>query len=250
MQQIGQALQSLTLGSQTTEIEPCEHCRRTSGHHAMCPESQRQREAAERFGRIVDGVAECGLPEAYVTGARSFETFEAGRHQSIDAALAAAKAWAAGEGADWLFMTSAEPGLGKTHLAASAIAAMIRRGAAGRFVKFGPMLREMVAAPLDQKLAVFRKYSRPKVLGLDEIGAEKASEFTVSTLSELIDERYELNRRTCLTSNLTLDELASKFAPGGEETAAKRIVDRIYHRTGGKEGKGRLKLEGRSWRKG
>lgn len=225
-------------------------------HHAQCPVAEAERAATERFGRIVDGVAECGLPVAYVTGAKGFHTFDptdgtshAPKGGGIAEGWTKAQEWASGNGPTWLYLHSTEPGLGKTHLAASALATVIREGSTGRFTKLGPMLRELMSCPMDEKLATFRKFSRTRNLVIDEVGAEKASDYTISQLSELIDERYELGRRTVITSNLSLAELAAKFAPNGDGLSAKRIVDRVYEMTGGSGGAGRVEFKGRSWRK-
>lgn len=214
----------------------------------MCEVAESERAAAERFGRIVDGVAECGLPVAYVTGSKTLETFNV-TDPSAGRGYAAAKLWASGNGPTWLYLHSAEPGLGKTHLAASALATVIREGSTGQFTKLGPMLRELMSCPLDERLTTFRKFSRTRNLVIDEVGAEKASDYTISQLSELIDERYELGKRTIITSNLSLAELAVKFAPLGDGLSAKRIVDRVYELTGGSGGAGRIEFKGRSWRK-
>jgi DNA replication protein DnaC len=51
-------------------------------------------------------------------------------------------------------------------------------------------------------------YSSVKVLYLDDIGTEKATDWAISTLYLLINRRYEDELRTIISSNLSLDELA------------------------------------------
>lgn len=224
-------------------------------HWPGCPSWDEGNAASQRFGMILDGVAECGLPVAYVTGAKDHKGFvtddpATGKpNMSLVQGWTVTLAWASGTGPAWLYLHSSEPGLGKTHLAASALATVIREGSTGRFTKLGPMLRELMSCAMDEKLLAFRKFSRTRNLVIDEVGAEKASDYTISQLSELIDERYELGRRTIITSNLSLAELAVKFTPQGEGLSAKRIVDRIFELTGGSGGAGRVEFKGRSWRK-
>ena len=51
-------------------------------------------------------------------------------------------------------------------------------------------------------------YSCAKVLYLDDLGTEKASDWALQTLYLLIDRRYSEMLRTVISSNLSLDELA------------------------------------------
>lgn len=236
-------------GSPSMTIEPCEYCREIGRHRAFCPATEEERQLEERFGVIRENVAvACGLLAPYVTNEKSLDSYDVSGHSSLRKALEAAKRWVNGEPPQWLYMYSSEPGLGKTHLASAALAARIRAGRIGRFTKFAAMQRDLLSAPFDQKQAVFRKYARPPLLVLDEIGAERASEYSVTLLFEVIDERYDHNLPTWLNSNLSLGELAEKYAPTEDEKAAKRIMNRIYERTGGKDGAGRIQLLGKSWR--
>ena len=227
---------------------PCEFCKRTNGHHTFCPAVEEIRKAAERFGPIREGVAECGLPARYATNEASLDTYDTSGHKSLLRAWEAASRWSVGEGPSWIFLFSAEPGLGKTHLAASALAAKIRAGKSGRFAKFGTMQREFVSCGFGEKERVFRKFAVTPNLVLDEVGTEKTSEYGITILFEVIDERYERELPTWINSNLSIGELAEKYAETDDARAAKRIISRIYERTGGNESAGRYELRGRSWR--
>lgn len=50
----------------------------------------------------------------------------------------------------------------------------------------------------------------PQILILDDVGSEKVSDWTIETLYHLINDRYENNKPTIITSNLSLKELAEK----------------------------------------
>lgn len=206
------------------------------------------RKTAERFGPVREGIAECGLAARYVTNEASLDSYDVSGHKSLLQAREAASRWVVGEGPSWLYMFSAEPGLGKTHLAASALAAKIRAGKSGRFAKFGTMQRELLSCAFSEKQTVFRKYAVTPNLVLDEVGTEKTSEYGITILFEVIDERYERELPTWINSNLSIGELAEKYAQTEDARAAKRIISRIYERTGGSDSAGRYELKGRSYR--
>lgn len=63
-------------------------------------------------------------------------------------------------------------------------------------------------------------YSRAPLLVLDDMGAEKSSEWSMQTLYTLIDRRYRDEMRTVITSNVTLDELSAKV----DDRIASRIA--------------------------
>ena len=58
---------------------------------------------------------------------------------------------------------------------------------------------------------IFEKYSKSQTLYLDDLGAEKSTDWAVQTLYLLIDYRYSNEMKTVITSNLTLDEIADKL---------------------------------------
>ena len=58
---------------------------------------------------------------------------------------------------------------------------------------------------------VLDKYSEVSVLFLDDLGAEKRSEWVEQTLYLLCDRRYNAMRKTFISSNLSLDQIAKKL---------------------------------------
>ncbi len=71
---------------------------------------------------------------------------------------------------------------------------------------------------------------------LDDIGAEKPSDWVEEQLYGIIDLRYRMQRSTIFTTNCTLKQLESQI--GG------RVVSRIFEMCEG------VKVEGEDWRKG
>lgn len=65
------------------------------------------------------------------------------------------------------------------------------------------------------------RYSKSDILMLDDLGAEKPTEWVLQTLYLIIDRRYRDMKRTIISSNYTLDQIA------------KRLDDRISSRIAG-----------------
>jgi DNA replication protein DnaC len=76
---------------------------------------------------------------------------------------------------------------------------------------------------------LIKKYSNIDVLVLDDLGAEKMTEWAYSVLYVLINERYEKDKITIFTSNLSLNELSEKL---GDDRIPSRIENQgkiIYY---------------------
>ena len=210
----------------------------------------RARDEREFMERVDKSLMESRLPARYRRGEKSLDSFVAGTDEALTAAFTLAEDWAENGRPSILFFTG-DPGLGKTHLAASALARRIRKtGEVGYFATVADLLAEARGLP-DQWNAqgsVTRRYMRAPNLVLDDLGAERLSEWGIAILAQIVNERYETNARTIVTSNFTLEELAERIAVAGEEVAARRIVDRLWEMTGGRSKSGRVVLRGKSFR--
>ena len=69
--------------------------------------------------------------------------------------------------------------------------------------------------------AVLDKYTKPYVLLIDDVGAEKISDWSRQIFYTLIDRRYVNMKPTITTSNLNMAEFAEKF----DDRVASRIAD-------------------------
>ena len=58
---------------------------------------------------------------------------------------------------------------------------------------------------------IIDKYSNSPLLILDDLGAEKTTEWVLQTLYIILNNRYSNLKRTIITSNLSLDELRDKI---------------------------------------
>ena len=98
-------------------------------------------------------------------------------------------------------------GVGKTHLAAGLLKAVIRdKAARGYFFQTTELLRlvrETYSRSVDEtEMEILRPVLDADVLVLDDLGVEKASEWVHETLGMVINARYNARRATIITSNL------------------------------------------------
>lgn len=147
-------------------------------------------------------------------------------------------------------------GTGKTHLAAAILRDLIlQKGARCLFCGYSALLKQIQATYRKQIVAdeetgvVLTEYSilqdviQADVLVLDDLGAEKSSEWTLSMLYHVINERYNDRRTTIITTNLLWDTPAtvvrskrkSREQEEAEEanktpTLRARISERTYSR--------------------
>lgn len=129
-------------------------------------------------------------------------------------------------------------GTGKTHLAVAILRELVRAcrvldgeggyckpDRKGCFISVPELLSEIRATygdPNGDEQSLIDTYASVKYLVLDDLGAEKSTEWSISTLYLIIDRRYREMLPTIVTTNLTLDEIgqglsrriASRLASG------------------------------------
>jgi DNA replication protein DnaC len=97
-------------------------------------------------------------------------------------------------------------GVGKTHLAAGVLKGVIRRGARGYFFETRELLRlvrDTYNRSADEtEMEVLQPVLDADVMVLDDLGAERTSEWVKETLGLVINTRYNARRATIVTSNL------------------------------------------------
>lgn len=116
------------------------------------------------------------------------------------------------------------PGTGKTHLLiAKGLEVLNKNIETALAIRTGELLK-IITDTFDTQNAkarenIMRICADVDYLGLDDIGVEKSSEFTINTLFSLIDTRMINNKKTIFTSNLTQRELQGKLGD--------RLISRI-----------------------
>lgn len=122
------------------------------------------------------------------------------------------------------------PGTGKTFLA-SVIA--IERAYEGKYSNFANVpdvlddLRDFNQKTSSEEYETpqekLRKLYKTPCLILDDLGAEKSTDWTCETLFKIVNKRYNDGKQLIITSNFNIDELQRKM----DFTAGDRIIRRI-----------------------
>jgi DNA replication protein DnaC len=119
-----------------------------------------------------------------------------------------------------------QPGVGKTHLAAAVLKQVVQTtGARGLFYDTRDLLR-IIRSTYDAsirttELEVLRPVMQADLLVLDDLGAEKTSEWVEETMNLIVNTRYNERRATVFTSN---------YADIPDDTDPNALLFRIGHR--------------------
>lgn len=120
-----------------------------------------------------------------------------------------------------LYYVSRAKGSGKSMLAAIMVNELTKAGIRARFVGMAEMLSEIKAGfdpeSKESSAEIIRMAMDMPVLVIDDIGAERMSDWVSETVYRIVDYRVTHKRPTIYTSNIPIDEL--KYD--------ERIVDRI-----------------------
>jgi DNA replication protein DnaC len=164
----------------------------------------------------------------------SFETGFSGADPSLRLALMTArrfvKAFPVETDGRGLLITG-PIGVGKTHLAVGILMALIQeRGAQVLFCDYRELLKEIQRSYNPQVNATEFDVLRPildaEVLVLDELGAQKPTDWVWDTVGLILNSRYKDKRTTIITTNYAdLPSGAQK-----EESLGDRIGDRMWSR--------------------
>ncbi|NLY50294.1 MAG: ATP-binding protein [Firmicutes bacterium] len=118
------------------------------------------------------------------------------------------------------------PGVGKSHLALALALRALEEGYTAYFTTLDQLVNDLRQADLKQRLEkCLRKYLRPKVLILDEVGYLPLERSTANLLFQLVSRRYERGS-IILTSNKSYSEWDAFL---GDPVLAAAILDRLLH---------------------
>lgn len=119
---------------------------------------------------------------------------------------------------------------GKTHLITAATNELSRRGVYVRMALISTIYSTIKEA-YDRGAPEYlykEIYTKPDILVIDDLGKERVTDWTVSTLFDLIDARYRNGKVTAITTNYNRKSLVEKLTVDGDVSKAKAIVCRIY----------------------
>lgn len=123
-----------------------------------------------------------------------------------------------------LFM-SGGTGCGKTHLC-KAMAQKLRDDGVDVYMvtlsSFYRQLQDGIDTGDGKDLYEYAK--NVQVLILDDVGAQKPTDYFIQTLENLLDERYDRRRATVLTSNQEVEKLTPRLASRFSDRALAQVV--------------------------
>lgn len=192
--------------------------RSTAGHEDCKRKEQQDIEAdfqRQKFIEFTRMLAASGVPEGLLQKMR-FETFVV--EPGLKEAFESMRDWTYPNPFGYLLCGST--GTGKTHLAIALINKLVRQGVTCQYVKFNLWIDKLRASPdLDQVESEMIKLDCSQVVILDDLGAEKVTEWSEAKLERILTSRLEKERPIFITTNLSEQGFASKFP--------ERILSRI-----------------------
>lgn len=113
-------------------------------------------------------------------------------------------------------------GNGKTFTAACIANELISSGVPALITSFPKILENAQGMHSDDRLSYFRSFDVYDLLVIDDLGAERQSDFSMEIVYSVIDQRYLAGKPMIITTNLMLDEIKNP-----KNMTLQRIYDRI-----------------------
>ncbi len=135
-------------------------------------------------------------------------------------------------------------GTGKSYTAAAIANELIDRRHSAIMTSFIKLLNEMMrfgSDDKDKKLSAadyIQNLNKAKLLVIDDLGAERGTDFALEKVYDIIDSRYRSGKPVILTTNLEISRMKNC-----DDIRYNRIYDRIFEMCYP------VKVEGLSWRK-
>lgn len=187
-------------------------------------EEKAKEEKAAKILRERQRRESAGLPMGQIPSFRAYVTDTDGRRE----ALKKVQEWAKNPVRNIVLEGSNHTG--KTHLITAATNELSRRGIYVRMALISTIYSTIKEA-YDRGAPEYlykEIYTKPDVLVIDDLGKERVTDWTVSTLFDLIDARYRNGKVTAITTNYNRKSLVEKLTVEGDVSKAKAIVCRIY----------------------
>jgi DNA replication protein DnaC len=117
-------------------------------------------------------------------------------------------------------------GVGKTHLAVSALKQIVLRGHSGLFYDYRELLKEIQdsynAVSQSTEMGVLEPVLKAEIFVLDDVGSSKPSLWALETVGHVLNTRYNERRVTLLTTNFLDSDSAGANSNG--PTAVSRVA--------------------------
>lgn len=128
-------------------------------------------------------------------------------------------------------------GVGKTHLAAAVLRALLERGFEGVFYNYSRLLDHITmswkpaeAGPMDKE--AYRRAIETPVLVLDDLGAHRIKDWVEDKVTEIVTERCDSRLATIFTTNLPDTYTGEREQPLDDHGAWKQSIEQYkYKRT-------------------
>ena len=134
------------------------------------------------------------------------------------------------ENGDGLYIEGTN-GTGKTHLAAAIALQLINEGVPVVCKTSSDLLLDIKKAYDDEytkESAVLDVYKSVDLLIIDDLGKEQCSDWSVSTLYSILNDRYEDMKPTIITTNYGAEDLIRALTPKGyDNTKIVAIISRL-----------------------
>ncbi|WP_278853291.1 ATP-binding protein [Gordonibacter pamelaeae] len=116
---------------------------------------------------------------------------------------------------------------GKSHSASALAKAFVASGYRTVLTTSIAMLDDVKASFDGDAKAGAARFSSCDVLIIDDLGKENANSWVMTTLFQIINDRYEAMKPTIITSQYTPDELCRRMSRAGERESAVAITERL-----------------------
>lgn len=134
-------------------------------------------------------------------------------------------------------LLTGDTGAGKTHLITALLKGLIEKGAEGLFIDYQELLKRIQASYDPTAFTAERHVMRPvldtEIVVIDDLGANRISEWVEDTINFLLNHRYNEKKPTLLTANLTNERMGG--GPGNrftratfEERLGSRVASRLH----------------------
>lgn len=114
-----------------------------------------------------------------------------------------------------------KPGTGKSHLAACIANALLDKGVPVVMTSCIRLMDEMFNSD-EAEGSILSRINTAKLLILDDLGAERGTEYAMEKVYDIIDARYRACKPMVITTNLTLDQLKTE-----PDSAKGRVYSRV-----------------------